>query len=468
MVFSSLIFLFVFLPVVLIVYFSVKNNTKNLVLFISSLIFYTWGEQEVVLVMLLSTVIDFNAGKLIELGKRKLGLYLSILSNLGFLFFFKYFNFTFDNFNSFLSFFNIQSESLSSLPYIALPIGISFYTFQTMSYTIDVYRGEVKASKNFIQFACYVTMFPQLVAGPIVRYKTIEAQIKDKNISLNRIREGFERFLIGLAKKVLIANTFASICDGILGQEIQDVSSPLLWLAIISYSFQIYFDFSGYSDMAIGLGKMMGFDFLENFNYPYISKSIKEFWRRWHISLSTWFRDYVYISLGGNRFGTLKTYRNLFIVFVVTGFWHGASWNFMIWGIYHGLFLIFERLGLDKILKRYPDIVQHIYTLLVVMVGWMIFRVENLSDIHVILKKMFIYDPGDLILNSYLIFNYVNFKTCVFFVIAILFSLPVFKIIDDRLLKNEIIRFSFFGSLFFISLVFLSSSGYNPFIYFRF
>lgn len=470
MVFSSTIFLFFFLPLVLILYYLTPKKRKNFILLLVSLLFYTWGEEEIVLVVLASTFIDFSCGLLIEKGKKNLGLAISLVTNLSFLFFFKYFNFAFDNFAYITSKLGLGSSTVSDLPNIALPIGISFYTFQTLSYTIDVYRGNVKANRNFVDFAAYVTMFPQLVAGPIVRYADINKQLRNKSISFDNFSFGIQRFIIGLAKKVLIANTFAEIADSVFSQNINSLSTEYAWVGILAYSFQIYFDFSGYSDMAIGLGRMFGFTFLENFNYPYISKSIKEFWRRWHISLSSWFRDYIYISLGGNRLSNLRTYLNLFIVFFVTGLWHGSSWNFVIWGLFHGIFIVIERLGFDKVLKKLWIPFQHLYTLLVVVIGWVFFRADDIYQAKAIFKKMFIYSSGDEYLVSYLNYFHLNLHTLFFLFTAIIFSMPVFdsfykKIVDFKLfwVYSIILIALMVGSIFYIG-----AESYNPFIYFRF
>lgn len=470
MVFSSAFFLFSFLPIVLFLYFVVPRRLKNLILLIASVFFYTWGEDKIVAVMLLSAVVDFSCGLMIEKGYRKTGLYLSIATNLSFLLFFKYFNFTFDNFNYLLSCVGLESSALQNLPQIALPIGISFYTFQTLSYTIDVYRGQVKANHNFINFATYVTMFPQLVAGPIVRYADINEQLENKDLSVDSFVIGIERFIIGLAKKVLVANTFASIADSIFALNIDQVSTFYAWVGIIAYAFQIYFDFSGYSDMAIGLGRMFGFTFLENFNYPYISKSIREFWRRWHISLSTWFRDYLYIPLGGSRLGERRTYINLFIVFFVTGLWHGASWNFVFWGLFHGVFLVIERVGFDKVLKGLWSPVQHLYTLVVVLVGWVFFRVETLGDGVAYVQKMFWFSAGDAATNSYLSFFHINGYIILFTLIAIIGSTPIYQKINEKVTTPALAgaRLLVLLLLFSLSIIYLGADSYNPFIYFRF
>lgn len=424
--------------------------------------------------MLFSAVVDFGCGQLIEKGWRKLGLTTSIIANLTLLGVFKYFNFGFENYRALLNWLEISSAGLQSVPTIALPIGISFYTFQTMSYSIDVYRGEVKASKNFIEFGTYVTLFPQLVAGPIVRYATIQEQLKTKNLSVDNFSIGIKRFVIGLAKKMIIANSCASVADMVFDFSPSDLSTLWAWTGIIAYALQIYFDFSGYSDMAIGLGKMLGFDFLENFNYPYISKSIQEFWRRWHISLSTWFRDYLYISLGGNRRGNARTYLNLVVVFAVTGLWHGASWNFVFWGLFHGSFLILERVGLTHFLERVPSICRHIYVLLVVLVGWVFFRADDFTSAVIYLSKMVVYAPGTESVNSYLTFFGFNGLTILGVALGLVFSTPIYTKMREQFASTlgHTISNSFehilLVLLFVITLTFVAADSYNPFIYFRF
>lgn len=470
MVFSSSYFLFMFLPLVFLIYFIAPGKYKNLILTIASIYFYAFGEKYLVLLMLTSAVVDYRCALLIEQGKRGMGLGISLTFNLLSLGFFKYFNFTFDNFEALLSLFNIHSAFFEKLPQIALPIGISFYTFQTMSYTIDVYRGEVKANRNFIDFLAFVTMFPQLVAGPIVRYIDIQKQLNNKQISLLNFTLGSERFIIGLAKKMLIANTFAGIADEIFSQNISDISTLYAWLGVVAYAIQIYFDFSGYSDMAIGLGKMMGFTFLENFNYPYISKSIQDFWRRWHISLSTWFRDYLYIPLGGNKKGTYRTYFNLFIVFFVTGLWHGASWNFIVWGLFHGLFLIIERIGFNRTLAKLWTPLQHLYTIFVVLIGWVYFRAPDLKFANQYIIKMFDCTVGNISILYKINFFKIGYDTFFFGFLAILFSIPIYKHFDNILNKRIflIVRPLVFILLLLICIVYIAADSYNPFIYFKF
>ena len=470
MVFSSPIFLFLFLPLVLVSYFLVPKKGKNLILLFFSLIFYTWGEGKMVLLLLGSSVADYIAGRIIQNGHRKYGLALSLITNLGILLYFKYLNFALDNLNYLSELIGVESSMFGEVAEVTLPIGISFFTFQTMSYTIDVYRGHIKANHNFLNFATYVCLFPQLVAGPIVRYSTIADQLKKRAVNMDKLSQGAERFIIGLGKKVLIANTMATVADDVFSQNLTDLSSFYAWMGIIAYTFQIYFDFSGYSDMAIGLGKMFGFDFPENFNYPYISKSIREFWRRWHISLSTWFRDYVYISLGGNRKGNSRTLLNLFIVFFVTGLWHGASWNFVIWGLFHGLFLILERIGFGKILDNAPRIVGHIYTCLIVVFAWVFFRAENLGDAITYLKKMLSLDLGNEALSSYLAYFHLNGQVLFAMVAAVVFSMPLYSKIEKHLSPKYLqwIQSSSVLAILILSIIYLGAGTYNPFIYFKF
>lgn len=428
-----------------------------------------------VLVMLLTAVIDFFAAQIIERGHRKLGILLSVCSNLGLLAFFKYFNFALENYNSFITLLGFHDSILTDFPYITLPIGISFYTFQTLSYTIDVYRGHTKANTNFIDFAAFVTIFPQLIAGPIVRYVDVERQLKIKNISTENFAMGIRRFIIGLSKKMLLANPMASVADNVFSAPFEELSTGWCWIGIIAYSFQIYFDFSGYSDMAIGLGKMFGFDFLENFNYPYISRSIREFWQRWHISLSTWFRDYIYIPLGGSRVAPRKVYRNLLIVFFITGLWHGASWNFIIWGLFHGAFLIFERIGLNNVLNRIWSPLTHMYTLIVVVVGWVLFRTETLTDSITFLSQMFSIHSGDTSRISYLNFFLANNEYFLVFILSIICSTPIIGVLWDRIVALQeksiipsILDFSVHVTLLVMSASYVAAETYNPFIYFRF
>ncbi|MEI3251446.1 MAG: MBOAT family O-acyltransferase [Candidatus Gastranaerophilaceae bacterium] len=375
MLFSSLTFLFGFLPILLILYFIIKNRKyKNVVLLIFSLLFYAWGEPKYILLMLLTILIVYIFGILIDkfdrekkLTLKKLSLILCIILVLGSLIFFKYSNFLIENINSI---FNTKINLIN----VIMPIGISFYTFQILSYIIDLYNKKIKLQKNYFSLALYVSLFPQLIAGPIVRYETVEEEIDNRKETKKDVIAGTKRFIIGLSKKVIIANQMALLADLIFNKHNGSYGTSIIWLGTLAYTLQIYFDFSGYSDMAIGLGRIFGFHFLENFDYPYISKSVTEFWRRWHISLSTWFRDYVYIPLGGNRVNKFKWIRNIILVWLLTGLWHGAAWNFIIWGIYYGLLLLFEKLFLNKLLNKLPSIINWLYTFIIVMIGWMIFN----------------------------------------------------------------------------------------------
>ena len=474
MLFTSPIFLFLFLPLVLLIYFLTPKKFKNFTLLIFSLVFYTWGEKELVLLIMLSASVDYFSGLIISYGKRKLGLYISIVFNISILLYFKYANFISYNLIKTLEHFNISAENALSFSNIALPIGISFYTFQTMSYTIDVYRGHVKASKNFIDFATYVTLFPQLIAGPIVRYAVIEKELKNRSVSSKMFYDGVERFIIGLSKKMIIANNCALLADGVFNLPPSESSAMIAWLGIIAYSFQIYFDFSGYSDMAIGLGKMFGFNFPENFNFPYISKSIKEFWRRWHITLSSWFRDYLYISLGGNRQGKWRTYTNLIIVFFITGLWHGANWTFIFWGLFHGTFLIIERVLENKNLKL-PVVFSHVYVILILNISWVFFRSNTMNDAFNYISTMFNFS---LETNTAFLTFYLTKELLFILVIAFVFSTPIYKklshyIHNSKLFtgtKNVFLSLKLIGLfiLLLICFTYIATDSYNPFIYFRF
>ena len=388
MVFSSLTFLFIFLPITLLIYYISKDKYKNYVLLFFSLVFYSWGEPRYIILMILSIVLNYYFAILIDKYKRKISLkekllVLTIVFNILTLFIFKYLGF----FNSiFSNIFNTNNITIN----LVLPIGISFYTFQTLSYVIDVYRGEVKVQKNILLLANYVTLFPQLIAGPIVRYSTVEKELKKRKHSASKFSNGFRRFIIGLSKKIIIANNMALIADTIFNSAISNnYTGIVLILGTLAYTFQIYFDFSGYSDMAIGIGSMFGFDFLENFNYPYVSKSITEFWRRWHISLSSWFRDYLYIPLGGNRVSKAKWIRNIIIVWILTGLWHGASWNFIIWGVYFAIILLIEKLFLLEFMSKWNGFVRWLYTFILINIGWIIFRAEDLNLLLYVFKNIF-------------------------------------------------------------------------------
>ena len=472
MVFSSMVFLWIFLPAVLAGYFLCPRPAKNLLLVFFSLLFYAWGEPKYITLMILSVTVNYVSGRLIGAlpDKKKLVLFLCVAVNLLLLGYFKYFNFIIQSANSVLGW--MWDAGPIAARSIALPIGISFYTFQALSYVIDVYRGEVKVQKNYIHMLLYVSFFPQLIAGPIVKYHDIDRQIESRTVTADKFAYGVYRFSCGMGKKVLLSNAFAEVVDKVYGYELSEVSAPLLWLAALLYMLQIYFDFSGYSDMAIGLGKMFGFDFQENFNLPYISTSVKEFWRRWHISLSSWFRDYLYIPLGGNRKGTMRTYRNLLIVFFLTGMWHGAGWTFIIWGLFHGLFQILERLFLGKALAKTKPIVGGIYTFLVVYFGWIFFRAETFGQAVSFIKYMFVPHESTIIAASH-----VDRRLAMLLVLGILFCGPV-QLLLEKLLKRSLISEQDFTAslpctvccmaMLWLSIMMLINNTYNPFIYFRF
>lgn len=480
MVFSSAYFMFVFLPIVLLLIGITRNKFHNTILLIASIYFYSWGSISHTSILIISIIINYVAGILINNSKKersKLILGIAIALNLGILGYFKYFNFFLDNINTGLVLFGTDMIKYQR---VILPIGISFFTFQAMSYIIDVYRKTTPVQKNIFDLALYISLFPQLIAGPIVRYFDIADQIKKRTLSITKASSGIQRFIFGLAKKVIIANSMAVIADEIFALQVNEITPQVAWLGIIAYTLQIYFDFSGYSDMAIGLGKIFGFNFPENFNYPYISTSIKEFWRRWHISLSSWFKDYLYIPLGGNRKGEIRTYINLTIVFLCTGIWHGASWNFVIWGIFHGAFLVFERIGLEKVLVKTWKPVQITYTLLIVMIGWVFFKVELFGDAVHFLKKMFLFHESDT--PTMFLAEYLNGKNVFLLIFAILYSFRVYRWIIKQIevwFKNRNLQNAFkiifqssklivSISLFIITILYLAASTYNPFIYFRF
>ena len=468
MVFSSIIFMFTFLPLSLLLYYIMPRKFKNLILLMISLVFYAWGEPVYVLLMIFTIIFDYIMALIIDRNrddkvKSKVIFIGTIGVNLLILGFFKYYGFLIDNINLLFNL-NLQYTNL------ALPIGISFYTFQTLSYVVDVYLDKVKVQKSLISFALYVTMFPQLVAGPIVKYSDIDYQLTNRKESINKFGQGVDRFIIGLGKKVLLANNIGIIWTTIQGMNIDSISVLTSWIGIIAYTFQIYFDFSGYSDMAIGLGKMFGFEFIENFNYPYISTSISEFWRRWHISLGTWFREYVYIPLGGNRVSTLKHIRNLFVVWLLTGLWHGASWNFVVWGLYYGFILFMEKIILHKILSKTPKIIKHIYTMLLVMIGWVLFGSMNLTSALEYLKVMFGLSGNALVDNSAIYYLYTNIKLLI---ILTLCSTPIISIIFRQIIKKGksvgiLFAVSINIIIILISIAYLVNETYNPFLYFRF
>ena len=479
MLFSSPVFIFLFLPIVVGIYLLLPSRLKNLFLVMTSLLFYAWGEKAIIIVLIVSTVADYLCALIIEKGYRKTGMALSLLTNLSLLGFFKYFNFAFENYKALLDLLGFSHPGLMNVPYVALPIGISFYTFQTLSYTIDVYRGNIKANHNLIDYSAFVTMFPQLVAGPIVRYSDIHHQLRNKDISIQNFSLGLQRFIIGLAKKMIVANTFAEIADKTFSYAPSELSSALLWFGVLAYAIQLYYDFSGYSDMAIGMGHMLGFTFPENFNYPYISKSIREMWQRWHITLSTWFKDYLYISLGGSRVSLPRVYVNLIIVFIITGLWHGAAWNFVIWGLANGAFIIIEKAGFAKVLKKLGAPFQHFYTIMTWLITLVIFRSPDMGYAIDYYAQMFAFSKGNIPSVTYFSYFYLNTQTLIMLVIGITFCLPVYTLIEQKLnmimnLNNtthvmlSIFKIAFFVLILFVSASFLAADVYNPFIYFRF
>lgn len=472
MVFSSPIFLFYFLPTLLVLYFCTPKAFKNLILLLASLLFYAWGEGFYLLLMLISILINYVFGRLIQKRRSKGYLITGVVINLGILITYKYANFLVDNFNFVFDLFGSTPWLLEP---VHLPLGISFFTFQAVSYLIDIKRGEIKAQKNLISLGLYISMFPQLIAGPIVRYKTINAEIDSRTVTPTLFVSGMERFILGLAKKMLIANPLGAVVDSIFALPIETVPTHVAWFAILLYALQIYYDFSGYSDMAIGLGRMLGFRFLENFNYPYSAQSLQDFWRRWHISLSTWFRDYLYIPLGGNRGSEVRTYFNLFMVFFLCGLWHGASWNFLVWGAFHGIFLAIERAGLSSIISSLPRVLRHLYLWIVVLVSWVFFRAETLSDAMAYLQSMFSFKffnaPFEFV-------DALNAEVLIALAFGVLLSvggfykeLPLRGSDQTARVKphlNRVVRFGFLFVLLFLSAMQLAASTHNPFIYFRF
>ncbi|MCM3039519.1 MBOAT family protein [Paenibacillus motobuensis] len=468
MVFSSLIFLFLFLPLTVLIYYVSPRKLRNAVLLIVSLIFYAWGEPLYILIMIFSTVFDYFNGLLIDKYRHRKPIARAIFigsmtGSLGILGFFKYAGFVVDNINQ-LFHLNLQAADLP------LPVGISFYTFQTMSYVIDVYLDKVPVQRNFISFGAYVTMFPQLVAGPIVKYGDIAKQLDSRKVTLDRFGEGAELFIRGLAKKVLLANNIGLLWTSVKATPLEQLTVLSAWLGIIAFTLQIYFDFSGYSDMARGLGKMFGFDFMENFRYPYISKSVTEFWRRWHISLGTWFREYVYIPLGGNRSGLMKQLRNLLVVWFLTGLWHGASWNFIVWGLYFGFFVMVEKLLLLRWLERRPSCVAHIYTLLVVIIGWVLFEMDHLASAGRFIGVMFGFGGHGWADQQALYALSTNATLLVVLAFcATPFPARILSYVREKWKIAGMITVPFIYILFMtLSTAYLVNETYNPFLYFRF
>ena len=471
MVFSSLVFLCIFFPAVLILYHVCPYlKGKNAILLIASLVFYAWGEPKWIVVMLVTTLIDFLAGVVIGKAKsdgvRKLALALSVVVTLGFLVVFKYLNFFTENLNLILPF-DIPETNL------VLPIGISFYTFQALSYVIDVYKKDVDYQKNYFDLLLYVSMFPQLIAGPIVRYVDVANEIASRRVQFTDFSEGITKFLVGLTKKAVFANFVGKLAENYLAGDMESLTVLGAWTGIIAYFFQIYFDFSGYSDMAIGIGRMLGFTFRENFNYPYISLSITDFWRRWHMSLSSFFRDYVYIPLGGNRRFQL---RNMFVVWLLTGFWHGASWNFVLWGLYYFVMLALEKYVYGRVLEKLPKIFRHIYSIFIVIIGWVFFYFEDMSSIGKMFGTMF----GINVFAAYTPADVTTLTNNIFLLLVCAVAVtPLMKNIADRfnnglnktpngIIINGVVTFVFQAAVLLLCAACLVGSTYNPFLYFRF
>lgn len=468
MLFSSIVFLFTFLPAVMILYYLLPVRFRNVILLLASLVFYAWGEPVYLFLMLLSILFNYFSGldiarNLQDKRAAKRSLVFNLIINLAVLGFFKYEGFVLDTLNGILP----VHISYHALP---LPIGISFYTFQILSYIIDVYRGNVKVQTNLSNFALYVTMFPQLIAGPIVQYADVDEQLASREVSWTKFGEGSMYFIRGLAKKVLLANTSGMIFTEVSGFAKGNIAVVTAWLGAFAYMFQIYFDFSGYSDMAIGLGKMFGFEFNMNFNYPYVSKSITEFWRRWHISLSSWFRDYVYIPLGGNRVSKIKHIRNLLIVWFLTGLWHGAAWNFVAWGLYYGVILIIEKYFLSPVLGRLPDVVRHIYSIVLVVIGWVLFFSSSFGQAADYIRVMFGAGAHGFADRESM---YLLTSNLILWLILIFGSTPLVHFRYEHMLRSKkwnttIINSVVYAALFIVCIAYLVTETYNPFLYFRF
>lgn len=472
MVFSSVFFVIIFLPVLFLFYFLANDKAKNYVLLAFSLIFYGWGGPKYLILMIAMVLTDYLFALGIDFVRpsfqKKILVFLAVFSNLGILGYFKYTNFLVENINGLLG-------TKWEVKEIILPIGISFFTFQAMSYVIDVYRGDTKVQKNPFYVLLYVSLFPQLVAGPIVRYKTVENEIVNRKTSVDDFAYGLERFILGFAKKIIVSNNVGALADAVFATKTLD--TPLAWLGAVAYTLQIYFDFSAYSDMAIGLGRIFGFHFEENFNFPYISQSVTEFWRRWHISLSTWFRDYIYIPLGGNRKGKSRQIFNMFVVWTLTGIWHGAEWNFVLWGFYYFILLMLEKLFLLKVLEKLPRVLRHIYAILTFMIGWVIFRCDSggIRPCFHYIKTMLSFRFTALGKEQLMVYLH---RYGLYLVIGVIFSMPVYYFVKKKcseFKKNSVLEIGMgvlgYGvllGLFGISFLYLVNSTYNPFIYFRF
>ena len=466
MLFSSMTFIYVFMPIVCIIYLLIKQELKNYLLLIASIIFYAWGEPRYLAIMILTILVNYLGAVFLSKyrSKAKLILAATIVVDLAFLIYFKYFNFIIDNANAL---FAMDVKFID----VIMPIGISFYTFQAMSYLVDVYRKDCPVQKDIYKLALYITLFPQLVAGPIVKYHDVAEQIDKRSVTFDKVALGVKRFIIGLSKKMLIANTLGAVADKIFAQPVEQFDAWTAWIGAVCYSLQLFYDFSGYSDMAIGLGLIFGFRFMENFNYPYISKSITEFWRRWHISLSTWFKEYLYIPLGGNRVAPSRMYFNLFVVFLATGIWHGAEWTFVVWGLWHGFFIILEKAtGWHKAKKGWKlNLAQHVYTIFAFVIGWVIFRAPNLSYAGDYLQNMFGLISEHKIAYEYA--YYIDNMEIIAIVVGILCSMPIFNKMLDIKYEHKVWRSLvniWLIILFILSSATVAASTYNPFIYFRF
>lgn len=493
MVFSGLTFMLAFLPIVLILYYIVPKKGKNIVILVSGLLFYGWGEPLYVFVMILSTFIDYTAGRIMDKNDdkpkvRKACLLISIIMNLGLLGIFKYSDFLVSSINGwfglditnpFVRLFNVMFSGINGeIDKLPMPIGISFFTFQSMSYTIDLYRRKIRVQKSAVSFMAFVTLFPQIVAGPIVRYEDVQNELDDRSITEDMVGAGISRFITGLGKKVLIADNVGALWDSVKAVELSTLTAPDAWLGIIAFTFQIYFDFSGYSDMAIGLGKMMGFNFPENFNYPYMSKSISEFWRRWHMTLGGWFKSYLYFPLGGSRKGLPRTVINLLIVWTVTGIWHGASWNFMIWGAYFGILIVIEKLFLGKLLEKLPSFFSWLYTFVLVVIGWVMFDYVPAGTVQFseVFGRIFGYVGVMFGANGFRIGNFalnaiVNYG--IVFSVCIIGSTDILKRISAYI-KEKAPKWMLYGypivqtAVMMASVAFITTSSYHPFLYFNF
>ena len=468
MVFSSLSFVYIFFPLVFIAYFIIRNRTwRNLVLLLSSLFFYSWGEPKFVLQMVAASLVAYLGGRLMDSFRgqgreksEKTAYIVTVILLVANLFVFKYLNFVGDNVCALLGI----SRKFAD---IVLPIGISFYTFQILSYVIDLHRNKITVQKNPFDLMLYVCLFPQLIAGPIVRYQTVEDEIRNRRENLDDVYEGVKRFILGLSKKVLLANNIALLAEAVYGGDAAIYGAGMYWLAALAYTMQIYFDFSGYSDMAIGLGRIFGFHFLENFDYPYVSRSITEFWRRWHISLSSWFRDYIYIPLGGNRVSPARQAFNIMVVWMLTGFWHGAEWNFVLWGLYYGLLLLLEKYVLKNLLDKLPGFLRWIYTMFFVVIGWVIFYFTDFAQLAQAFRTLFSFSGAswqEIVAADFSILN-----SLVYLPLCILFSFPVIRKLPKKDgLVWHVLSCGIYFALALICIIYIISSQYNPFIYFRF